>query len=145
MASKAFGDVSSKLLRLLAEKQKALDEKIIILEEKDEELTAATTSTASTLSSASSQYVQFSISEDVTSQIGSAGNYINTSHQFYPRSVKVFYNGIKQVEEEHFWINSTSKVKLFFTPIAGSFLEIVYTPLSMGSLTSTAIKFMPPQ
>lgn len=138
MATNAFGGISPKIINLLLEKQAAIQQQIDLLEEVDE-------ATATTLSGVTSSSVQFDVSENVSAQIGSAGNYITANTSFYPRSVKVFYNGIKQVEEEHYWITATNKLKLFFTPLSGGFLEIVYTPLSMGGLTSTAIKMMPPQ
>ena len=43
-------------------------------------------------------------------------------------SIRVYYNGIRQVEGENFTVTNSTTLTLSFTPIVGDFLTIDYTP-----------------
>ena len=43
-------------------------------------------------------------------------------------TIRVYYNGIRQVEGENFTVNNSTTITLDFTPQTGDFLTIDYTP-----------------
>jgi hypothetical protein len=43
-------------------------------------------------------------------------------------TIRVYYNGIRQVEGENFTVNNSTTITLAFTPQTGDFLTIDYTP-----------------
>ena len=43
-------------------------------------------------------------------------------------TIRLYYNGVRQVEGENFTVNNSTTITLAFTPQTGDFLTIDYTP-----------------
>lgn len=137
MPTPAFSNNNSQMSKLLYERQQALRDQIELLEKKDVVIQQSITDTSSVA-------VQFDVSEDVSDQVGHTDNRFTVSTDFFPQSVKVYYNGFKQINKKHFYITSLRGINLLFTPAPSSNVEIVFTPIDMSGYTSTVIELFNP-
>ena len=117
--------------KAFSDAQKVLEEKLkeaLQFKETDDEIK----SQIATVSAAS---IQFDISDDLTDQIGHTDNRftITKASTFYPASLKVYYNGSKQIEGKHYEITGMTGFRLLFTPQSLGMIEAVYVPIDMGN------------
>lgn len=66
------------------------------------------------------------IEEDLTGQIDGTNTIFRTSYEFYPSSVEVFINGLKQIIGRHFAIVNNRDIELFDTLQTGDLIVIKY-------------------
>lgn len=66
--------------------------------------------------------------ENITSQINGTRTTFTVSEEYKSGSLRVYYNGIRQIEDETFTETSSTSFTLTFTTITGDYLTIDYTP-----------------
>jgi hypothetical protein len=64
---------------------------------------------------------------DLTSQITGSTN-VFTIPDSTTSSIRVYFNGLRQVQGENFTVTNSTTITLDFTPQTGDFLTIDYTP-----------------
>jgi hypothetical protein len=64
---------------------------------------------------------------DLTSQITGSTN-VFTIPESNTSSIRLYFNGLRQVEGENFTVTNSTTLTLSFTPQTGDFLTIDYTP-----------------
>lgn len=65
---------------------------------------------------------------DLTSQINSERTSFTIAEDYQAGSLRVYYNGIRQVEGETFSEHNTTTFVVMFTPQTGDFLTVDYIP-----------------
>ena len=66
---------------------------------------------------------------NLTSQVDGEKTVFNVPEEYKAGSLRVYYNGIRQIETETFTETTTTTFTTTFTPISGDYLTIDYTPL----------------
>ena len=65
---------------------------------------------------------------NVTSQIGSSNQSFTVPEEYIAGSLRVYYNGVRQVEGESVNEHNSTTFTTVFIPITGDYLTIDYTP-----------------
>jgi hypothetical protein len=65
---------------------------------------------------------------DLTSQIDGSKTTFNIPENYQTGSIRVYYNGIRQVKSDHFTEPNQTQINLLFTPQVGDFLTVDYIP-----------------
>lgn len=65
---------------------------------------------------------------NLTSQIDGETTVFTVSEAYKTGSLRVYYNGVRQIESETFNETTTTTFTLTFTPTTGDYLAIDYTP-----------------
>jgi hypothetical protein len=66
--------------------------------------------------------------ENLTSQIDGSKTTFTVSEDYKTGSLRVYYNGVRQIEGETFSETTSSTFTLTFQTISGDYLAIDYTP-----------------
>jgi len=66
--------------------------------------------------------------ENLTSQINGSRTTFTVQEEYKTGSLRVYYNGVRQIEDETFSETTSTTFTLTFTTIAGDYLSIDYTP-----------------
>ena len=66
--------------------------------------------------------------DDLTAQINGSIQQFTTSNSFETGSLRVYYNGVRQVESETFSETTSTTFTTTFLTIPGDYLTIDYTP-----------------
>lgn len=53
-----------------------------------------------------------------------------TTPEYEAGTIRVYYNGVRQVLNEHFYETNSTTITLLFTPLSGDYLTIDYIPPS---------------
>ena len=67
---------------------------------------------------------------DLTSQINSSRTTFTIPEIYQTGTIRVYYNGIRQVKNDHFTEPNQTQINLLFTPQTGDFLTVDYIPES---------------
>ena len=66
--------------------------------------------------------------QNVTSQINGTRTTFTVQEEYKTGSLRVYYNGVRQIEDETFTETTSTTFTLTFTTITGDYLSIDYTP-----------------
>jgi hypothetical protein len=66
--------------------------------------------------------------QNVTSQINGSRTTFTVQEEYKTGSLRVYYNGVRQIEEETFTETTSTTFTVTFQTITGDFLSIDYTP-----------------
>ena len=66
--------------------------------------------------------------ENLTSQINGTRTTFTVQEEYKTGSLRVYYNGVRQIEDETFTETTSTTFTLTFTTITGDYLSIDYTP-----------------
>lgn len=66
--------------------------------------------------------------ENLTSQINGSRTTFTVSEEYKTGSLRVYYNGVRQIENETFSETTSTTFTVTFTTISGDYLSIDYTP-----------------
>lgn len=66
---------------------------------------------------------------NLTSQVDGETTVFSVPEAYKTGSLRVYYNGVRQIESETFTETTTTTFSLTFTPQTGDYLTIDYTPL----------------
>jgi hypothetical protein len=66
--------------------------------------------------------------ENLTSQINGSRTTFTVSEEYKTGSLRVYYNGVRQIESETFSETTSTTFTVTFTTISGDYLSIDYTP-----------------
>lgn len=66
--------------------------------------------------------------ENLTSQINGSRTTFTVSEEYKTGSLRVYYNGVRQIEDETFSETTSTTFTVTFTTISGDYLSIDYTP-----------------
>ena len=66
--------------------------------------------------------------QNVTSQINGTRTTFTVQEEYKTGSLRVYYNGVRQIEDETFSETTSTTFTLTFQTITGDFLSIDYTP-----------------
>ncbi len=66
--------------------------------------------------------------QNVTSQINGSRTTFTVQEEYKTGSLRVYYNGVRQIEDETFSETTSTTFTLTFQTITGDFLSIDYTP-----------------
>ena len=67
---------------------------------------------------------------DLTSQVNGERTSFTIPENNQTGSIRVYYNGIRQVKNDHFTEPNQTTINLLFTPVTGDFLTVDYIPAS---------------
>ena len=67
---------------------------------------------------------------NLTSQVDGETTVFSVPEAYKTGSLRVYYNGVRQIESETFTETTTTTFSLTFTPQTGDYLAIDYTPQS---------------
>jgi hypothetical protein len=67
---------------------------------------------------------------DLTSQVDGNRTTFTIPENYQTGSIRVYYNGIRQVKTDHFTEPNQTQINLLFTPQTGDFLTVDYIPAS---------------
>ena len=66
--------------------------------------------------------------QNVTSQINGSRTTFTVQEEYKTGSLRVYYNGVRQIEDETFSETTSTTFTVTFTTITGDYLSIDYTP-----------------
>lgn len=66
--------------------------------------------------------------QNVTSQINGSRTTFTVQEEYKTGSLRVYYNGVRQIEDETFTETTSTTFTVTFQTITGDFLSIDYTP-----------------
>ena len=66
--------------------------------------------------------------ETLTSQITGSRTSVTVPEEYKTGSLRVYYNGVRQIENETFSETTSTTFTVTFTTISGDYLSIDYTP-----------------
>jgi hypothetical protein len=66
--------------------------------------------------------------QNVTSQINGSRTTFTVQEEYKTGSLRVYYNGVRQIEDETFSETTSTTFTLTFQTITGDYLSIDYTP-----------------
>ena len=66
--------------------------------------------------------------ENLTSQINGSRTTFTVPEEYKTGSLRVYYNGVRQIENETFSETTSTTFTVTFTTISGDYLSIDYTP-----------------
>ena len=66
--------------------------------------------------------------ENLTSQINGTRTTFTVQEEYKTGSLRVYYNGVRQIEDETFTETTSTTFTLTFQTITGDYLSIDYTP-----------------
>ena len=66
--------------------------------------------------------------ENLTSQINGSRTTFTVSEEYKTGSLRVYYNGVRQIEDETFSETTSTTFTVTFTTITGDYLSIDYKP-----------------
>ena len=66
--------------------------------------------------------------ENLTSQINGSRTTFTVQEEYKTGSLRVYYNGVRQIEDETFSETTSTTFTVTFTTITGDYLSIDYTP-----------------
>lgn len=67
---------------------------------------------------------------DLTSQVNGERNVFTVPENYQTGTIRVYYNGLRQVKNDHFTEPNQNQVTLLFTPQTGDFITVDYIPVS---------------
>ena len=65
--------------------------------------------------------------ENLSSQINDSNTIFAVSESFKEASLRVYFNGVRQIVGVTVTINSSTQFELSFTPVSGEYLTVDYT------------------